>query len=552
MKNFNKYIFLSVILVAATSCNDDEVLDEWLGDNPEPPVVEITGDAGTLDLTNYVALGNSLTAGFTDGALYPLGQANSFPSILAGQFAIAGGGSFNFPNISSGNGYGGGEAGSEVGKAFIDVAAALTNPANAIQFTAGSALTANTETSLNNFGVPGAKIVDATNDLYGLGNPFFAQFNSSPGSASMLADAVAANPTFFSVWLGNNDVLGYATAGGTDEGLITSQGDFQTALISILGSLSAGGAEGVILNIPPVHLAPYFQIVTTLGGGVNLIPLTDESLVATLNGVYNFPIGTALTDGDDATNPGYNSLLTEAVAEGSLTQEEADRRMISWAVGANPPMITDESLTAVTVDLSEYVGAPAGSVLVPVPLYRQAEVNAFGQYDLFPLPALSVVGTLADPQNPNSVYGVGVAVPDQYTLTISEQVNVITAYATFNATISGVLASFPNVKLVDVGPMFADVFGLSAAQAAGLQLSSAAQAAADGELGIMIGGFNQVPLDLGDNLFNSIWSADGIHPNQRGAAIIANEIISVLNSEFSADIPMVEVIDYASINAVLP
>ncbi len=537
MKNFNKYIFLSVILVAATSCNDDEVLDEWLDDNPEPQVVEVTGDAGDLDLTNYVALGNSLTAGFTDGALYPLGQANSFPSILAGQFAIAGGGSFNFPNISSGNGYGGGEAGSEVGKAFIDVAAALTNPANAIQFTAGSALTANTETSLNNFGVPGARIVDATNDLYGLGNPFFGNFNSVPGSASMLDDAAAAGPTFFSVWLGNNDVLGYATSGGLDEAMITSQGDFQNALITILGTLSAGGGtEGVILNIPPVHLAPYFQIVTTLSGGVNLLPAgsIDAATAAFLNS----------GDAYGSYNAGLDALVgapvtpTEFSPDGTFTQAEADYRKITFTGDvANAPVIMDEFLS----DLTGY-----NASLVSM---RQAKVNATtGQYDLFPLTALAAVGVDAG----SGVQGVAVPLADQYTLTMSEQVQVITAYATYNATISGVLASFPNVKLVDVGPMFADVFGLSPAQAAGLQLSAAAQAAADGELGIMIGGFNQVPLDLGDNLFNSIWSADGIHPNQRGAAIIANEIIKVLNAEFSADIPMVDVIDYASINAVLP
>ncbi len=42
---------------------------------------------GEADFSNYVALGNSLTAGYADNALYITGQENSYPNILAQQFA---------------------------------------------------------------------------------------------------------------------------------------------------------------------------------------------------------------------------------------------------------------------------------------------------------------------------------------------------------------------------------------------------------------------------------------------------------------------------------
>jgi len=48
----------------------------------------------------------------------------------------------------------------------------------------------------------------------GQANPYFVRFASSP-STTVIADAVAQNPTFFSLWIGNNDVLAYATSGGT-------------------------------------------------------------------------------------------------------------------------------------------------------------------------------------------------------------------------------------------------------------------------------------------------------------------------------------------------
>ena len=54
-------------------------------------------DAGSADFTTFVALGDSLTAGYADGALYRDGQLESLPAILAQQFALAGGGAFTQP-----------------------------------------------------------------------------------------------------------------------------------------------------------------------------------------------------------------------------------------------------------------------------------------------------------------------------------------------------------------------------------------------------------------------------------------------------------------------
>lgn len=540
MKNIYSKLFISVLAISLIACSsEDDLVDDWIEANTEE-----TGDlgsAGGLDLSNYVAVGNSLTAGFSDAALHPIGQANSYPSILAAQFALVGGGAFNYPDISSGNGFGGvDDSGNIIGKSFINIPAALADPSNAIQFTSGSALSANTVASLNNFGIPGARVVDYVTPGYGhstLGNPFYASFASSE-AARPIDDAAAAGGTFFSVWLGNNDVLGYASGGGVDEAEITDVATFTADLSTVLDEMSANGADGVILNVPPIQLAPFFQIVTTLSGGVNILPA----------GSIDAPTAAFLNSADAYGE--YNGGLMAAVALGVITAEEAAFRTITFEGDeANAPVITDESLTV--ADISLALGLPAGSVILPN--MRQAQVDATtGAYDLFPLTALAVVGTEAIPGDPSSVYGVGVPLPDAFTLTMNdEQVQVVTAYATFNAVIAGQAAARPNITLVDVGPVFADAFGLSAPQAAGLQLSTEAQSAADGVLGISIEGFNFVPLDLGDNLFNSIFSSDGVHPNGRGAAIIANEIIDAINSAHSASIPKANVLDYAAINAVL-
>jgi hypothetical protein len=68
------------------------------------------------------------------------------------------------------------------------------------------------------FGVPGAKSFHLLYNGYGnpagiaakTANPYFVRFASSP-TATVVGDALAQNPTFFSLWIGNNDTLGYAT-----------------------------------------------------------------------------------------------------------------------------------------------------------------------------------------------------------------------------------------------------------------------------------------------------------------------------------------------------
>ena len=56
-----------------------------------------------------MAIGNSLTAGFQDGAIYTDGQEQSLPALLAKQFQTegVGGGDFGQPDINSVNGYSG-------------------------------------------------------------------------------------------------------------------------------------------------------------------------------------------------------------------------------------------------------------------------------------------------------------------------------------------------------------------------------------------------------------------------------------------------------------
>ena len=67
----------------------------------KPEIDEFDASAGSADFSNYISVGNSLTAGYADGALYASGQENSFPSIMAQQFKTVGGGEFVQPVVNS-------------------------------------------------------------------------------------------------------------------------------------------------------------------------------------------------------------------------------------------------------------------------------------------------------------------------------------------------------------------------------------------------------------------------------------------------------------------
>jgi len=78
MKHFKLYIYIIAGLVWLSACKPSI-------DTPKP-------SKGSADFTRFIAVGNSLTAGYADGGLYRAGQLVSYPSIMAKQMQSVGGG----------------------------------------------------------------------------------------------------------------------------------------------------------------------------------------------------------------------------------------------------------------------------------------------------------------------------------------------------------------------------------------------------------------------------------------------------------------------------
>lgn len=497
MKKFYALLpFLGLFLIA---CEEDTVVPEPAGPDP----VEYT--SGTADFSNYVAIGNSLTAGFSDNALFIDGQTASFPNMLASNFALAGGGSFDIPFMADNLGgmtLGGNQvAGNRLILSFLG---ASPSPVP-VEGQGSTEISNKLSGSYNNMGVPGAKSYELLAPGYGsvsgvamgTANPYFARFSSSE-TATVIGDAAAQGATFFTLWAGANDILIYATGGGTgvdqagnldpstySRNDITDPNVFAGALDAMLQAMTANGAGGAIANLPDVTDIPYFTTVPH-----NPIPL-DAATAAFLNSAEAYGA--------------YNAGLAQLQQLNLITQEELEKRTITFAAGeGNAVVIIDEDLT----DLTAFNPA-----LINM---RQAT-----EEDLMVLTSRSFIGTLADPNNPTSINGVAVPLADQWVLTPEEQATVETALNSYNQTIAGLAAAY-DLAFVDANALLNQ---------------------------LKTDGFQQADGSLVDATFatGGGFSLDGVHPAPRGYAIIANAFIEAINTKYNSNLPGVNPLDYTGL-----
>jgi lysophospholipase L1-like esterase len=235
---------LSFIALAIIGCEDYSKLTA--------PVFS----TGSADFTRFVSIGNSLTMGEQSSSVFETGQMYTFGNLIAKQvgttYAQA---TFSDPGT-------GGRLEAERLDPFTlyentnqGVPTNLTYPA-----------------AYNNLGVKGAFLYDVLNARsastcytanFGVPNPLFDAVLR--GLGTQLELAVAQQPTFVTLWIGNNDILAFATRGGLFPP--TDPAVFQDQYTQVLSALNATGAQIVIGAMPNALLTPYF---TTVGPGIGL------------------------------------------------------------------------------------------------------------------------------------------------------------------------------------------------------------------------------------------------------------------------------------------
>ncbi len=495
MTNINQMIKLAGVV---TTC----VIISACANEFDNPVGDKASSSGSADFTAFVAIGDSLTAGYADAALYLSGQENSYPAILAAQFAKAGGGGFAQPLVSDNLGgllFGGFENPNFANRLVLDAETESPEPIAGTPTTEviGSGLNGNT---YNNMGVPGAKSYHAGFPGFGdpgpgpgsfigvSSNPYFVRFANDPVNSSMIGDAAAQQPSFYVMWIGNNDVLSYATSGGIGADScnplvvicgsndITDPAAFAGVYAQLVGAftLANPAVQGMLVNIPDVSTIPYFTTVP-----YNPVPL-DQATADFLNGEYAAYNGALL-------NPGFG-----------LSADEIAKRTISFSAGQNAIVIEDEGLTPVT----------------GLPSMRQATAE-----DLILLPASAYIGT----EDENSAgttppagkpWGVGTPMADSDVLIPAEIDAINTARLSYNTTIKAAADGDANLVHFDAAAIMETI------AATGINYGT---------------GFVDATYATGGG-----FSLDGVHPTARGYSVIANSMIDTINAGFGASILKVD------------
>ena len=147
----------------------------------------------------------------------------------------------------------------------------------------------------NNLGISGIRLIDcvALNstqqiinhailggiDTLGFafgGNPYarYLDFGTFSNPVQYIDHIRGSHATFFTCWLGNNDVLGYASNGGNTNDItvpligsisltgLSDPNEFQQKYDSVLTAFHKIGAKGICATIPDVTSIPFFNTLT--------------------------------------------------------------------------------------------------------------------------------------------------------------------------------------------------------------------------------------------------------------------------------------------------
>jgi hypothetical protein len=516
-----KYIGLLLILIGFTACNND--------DDSTVVVINLPSlTSGTADFSNYVALGNSTTSGMTDGALFIAGQQNSFPNLLSQQFALAGGGNFTQPLMSDNTG------GLLLGGTQIAPNRLVTTGGAPLSLedvigpvTPTTDLLVNNPTGpFNNMGVPLAKaihlIAPGYGDLSGLfvspatANPFYVRMASSP-TASILGDAMAQNPSFFTLWIGANDLQGYAGTGGDGSSPITDQPTFDFAIGTLISTLTSGGAQGVVVNLPYFSNQAHYRAVAwnALDPEDNpsfaaQIPLLNASF-APLNQAFEF-LGmperkVIYSEEDENGDPYLNPVL---IHDDDLPNIAATLAAVLQGGGLDPltaGLLANQYGQSRQATADDFLVLPCGGII------GEVNIDYYTQLVLGGVPA-ETAGQL-------SVNGLTYPLQDECVLIESEQIELYVATDNFNSTLQAA-ANGAGLAFVDANAIMQEM----------------------SDTGYVNGDF----ILTDDLVTGGAFSLDGLHGTARGNVIIANEIMKAIDatygSNFEAAGKLLDVGDY--------
>ncbi|MDH3292550.1 MAG: SGNH/GDSL hydrolase family protein [Gemmatimonadota bacterium] len=322
--------------------------------NPPTPVDPL--------FARYVSIGNSITAGFQAGGINDALQLDAYPVLLAQMMDTP----FNVPLLR----FPGCPA--PYTNIFTNTRIGGTGP------TFCAARTLPIPTFINNVAVPGAESIDPTNNL-DASSSANALTTLLLGGRTQLEAAAAAKPTFVSVWIGNNDVLGSALS-GTDQG-VTPTATFAANFDAMMTALDGMGVQGGILlgvvkvtNTPNLSPGVAYFGAKAQGALPPTFTVDNSCAPAVLGGV------------------GESTLVPFAYGFGVLLAQASQGVSVTLNCATDPPVLSGAEITNIVTAIAGYnqtvqAAATARGWAFWDPNVVLDSVKAAGDIPLFPNPA---------------------------------------------------------------------------------------------------------------------------------------------------------------------
>ena len=220
------------LVLAAAGCHEDDLIS--------PPIPPYTGGAM---FQRYVSMGNSITAGFQSAGIDSVTQLQSYAALVASAM----GSPYYYPGLN-----------------WPGCPPLFTNIFTGARVAGGTSITCafrspNIPPFLTNVAVPGAEVIDGISNFPTPGTNSNALTLLMLGGRTQTQAMMAAHPTFVSVWLGNNDVLGsvLSAANSGDSTLITPVATFQADYQDVIDSVAASGAAAILIGVANVTEIPF-------------------------------------------------------------------------------------------------------------------------------------------------------------------------------------------------------------------------------------------------------------------------------------------------------
>lgn len=470
--------------------------------NKFPTPTEDEVSLGTANLSKINVVGGRSISGFTDGALYNEGQTLSYPRIFIEHISsFSDLNEFNQLSINSENGLNTEaniDLGGVNGRYSLAFREQISNWATRVPINGAAIASFNGDlNSVNDFSIPYSKSYQTDNDQLLIGNPYFDRITNRQNNQSQLDLALSNTPSFIITDFGAEDIFSYALSGAEGdefpdlnnpvslENGLTPLVTFKESIESSVNRmLTETDAQVIIATIPDPFKLPYFK---------DLYWYYVNSEFTRVRSNFSFSFYSDFNNSVNIYNESANPDSTRTIIDFDVDGGERFRAKV----------IEDEYLPEARDEFNN-----------PIPKIRQMTENDLFLYNGEQTQYNSMIGTVS--------FGTSDPIPDRYVIT-STELDIIDARRNeFNSLIKEISNSNSRIHLLDIEKLI-DATSNDLTRFGGTTFSL---------------NFDH----------RGIISSDGYSLNPKGQALVVNELIRLINDNFNATVPLVDVNSYMGTN----